>query len=54
MQWQVLDWNTRAAELYERIGGSILREWLTIRMIQPALGKFAVGEVSIDDASSKS
>ena len=44
MIWQVLDWNTRAAELYERIGGKFLREWLTIRMTQPELGKFASGE----------
>ena len=47
MVWQVLDWNTRAAKLYERIGGKIVKEWLTVRMIQPELGKFASGEISI-------
>ena len=51
MQWQVLDWNTRAVDLYKRIGGKILREWLTIRMIHPELGKFATGEVSMSDKS---
>ena len=54
MQWEVADWNTRAAKFYKRVGGVMLREWLKMRMIQPALGKFAIGEVSIDDASSKS
>lgn len=49
MQWQVLDWNTRAADLYERLGAKILREWLTIRLTPPELGKFASGEVSIDN-----
>jgi hypothetical protein len=44
MMWQVLDWNTRAAGLYERIGGKILKEWLAIRLIQPELGKFASAE----------
>ena len=51
MQWQVLDWNTRAADLYERIGGKILKEWLTIRMTQPILEKFASGEISINKTS---
>ena len=47
MQWQVLDWNTKAIDLYKRIGGVILKEWLTVRMTQPALSKFAAGEVSL-------
>ena len=54
LQWQVLDWNTRAADLYERIGGKCLKEWLTIRMTQPELGAFAAGKVSVDNASNKS
>ena len=46
MIWQVLDWNTRAAELYERIGGKILKELLTIKLVQPELGTFASRETS--------
>ena len=53
MQWQVLDWNTRATDLYERIGGKIQREWLTIKMAPPELGKFASGEISISNTSNK-
>ena len=53
MQWQVLDWNTRATKLYERIGGKVLNEWLTVRMIQPELGKLASGEVVFTKNSSK-
>ena len=45
MQWQVLDWNTEAMRLYERVGGKFLKEWLTIRMDQPTLAKFAAGQV---------
>ena len=44
MQWQVLDWNTEALKLYERMGGKCLRELLTIRMDKSALAKFAAGE----------
>ena len=47
MQWQVLDWNTRAKDLYERIGGEVLPEWLTMRMTRPQLEKFAEGEISL-------
>jgi GNAT superfamily N-acetyltransferase len=31
-QWQVLDWNVDAIRFYERIGGRVLREWLTVRV----------------------
>lgn len=44
MVWQVLDWNTKATELYERLGGSVLKEWLTIRMCKDNLQKFAAGD----------
>ena len=46
MIWQVLDWNTRATELYQRLGGKVLKEWLTVRMTQPELGKFASGQTT--------
>lgn len=41
MVWQVLDWNTRALELYERIGGQCEKEWLTVRMYEPKITEFA-------------
>ena len=41
MQWQVLDWNTKALDLYERLSGECVREWLTVRMYRPNLLKFA-------------
>ncbi len=40
MVWQVLDSNTKAFDLYERIGGKCLREWLTIRMDKKEMEKF--------------
>ena len=33
MQWQVLDWNTPSIEFYERLGGKIMKEWLTVRLV---------------------
>ena len=44
MQWQVLDWNTEALRLYEKLGGKYLPEWFTIRMDRPTLAKFAAGQ----------
>lgn len=44
MQWQVLDWNTKAIDFYERIGGKCLKEWLTIRMDKESLTNFAQGK----------
>ena len=46
MVWQVLDWNTRATELYERLGGSVVKEWLTVRMYADSLRIFAAGDQS--------
>ena len=41
MMWIVLDWNSRAIDFYERIGASIEREWLTVKMEKAVLTKFA-------------
>ena len=43
MMWIVLDWNTRAINFYEKIGASIEKEWLTVKMEAVALDKFAGG-----------
>ena len=44
MAWQVLDWNTKAMDLYKRLGGEHMEEWLTVRMSKDTLTKFANGE----------
>ena len=31
-EWCVLDWNTNAIDLYEKMGGEILGEWRIVRM----------------------
>lgn len=41
MMWIVLDWNSRAIDFYERIGASVEKEWLTVKMEAAALAKFA-------------
>ena len=49
MQWQVLDWNTKAIGFYESIGGAVVKEWLTVHMRHPELGRFAAGEMSVNN-----
>lgn len=44
MRWQVLDWNTPAIEFYEALGGHIMKEWLTVRLMGTALERLAQGE----------
>jgi GNAT superfamily N-acetyltransferase len=44
MRWQVLDWNTPAIEFYEALGGYIMKEWLTVRLMGTALERLAEGE----------
>ena len=44
MAWQVLDWNTKAMDLYRRVGGQHMKEWLNVRMTKDTLTKFANGE----------
>ena len=41
--WQVLDWNEPAIAFYEKLGASIQREWLTVRMEGEALARLARG-----------
>ena len=41
MMWIVLDWNQKAIDFYDKIGGSIEKEWLTVKMEAAALSKFA-------------
>ena len=45
MKYQVLDWNTRAINLYKKLGGEIYPELLTMRMYRDDITKLAVSEV---------
>ena len=40
--WQVLDWNEPAIAFYEKLGASVLREWLPVRLEGDSLGALAV------------
>lgn len=37
MEWQALDWNTNAIRFYERMGGHLLKEWVSFRMDERAI-----------------
>jgi len=39
-EWSVLDWNTRAIELYEKMGATVMPDWRTCRMTGEALERF--------------
>lgn len=41
MRWQVLDWNQPAIDFYESLGGVILKEWLTVRLMGEPLQRLA-------------
>ena len=34
MNWQVLDWNTNAIQLYERIGGVVDKETIFVKFAE--------------------
>ena len=46
MKWQVMGWNTKAVRFYERIGGEFKKDWLTVKLSEPGLGKLASGDNS--------
>jgi GNAT superfamily N-acetyltransferase len=39
--WQVLDWNEPSIAFYEKLGASIQRQWLTVRLEGDELSSFA-------------
>lgn len=41
MRWQVLEWNEPALKFYETLGASIMDEWETMRLMEPALSRLA-------------
>lgn len=43
MEWVVLNWNSSAIAVYDRIGGEPLNEWTTYRLTGQALADYAAG-----------
>jgi GNAT superfamily N-acetyltransferase len=41
MRWQVLDWNQPAIDFYDSLGGQMLKEWITVRLMGEPLKKLA-------------
>jgi GNAT superfamily N-acetyltransferase len=41
MRWQVLDWNTPAIDFYQALGGKLMKEWLTVRLMGEPLRALA-------------
>ncbi|KAL5476173.1 hypothetical protein EMCRGX_G026087 [Ephydatia muelleri] len=50
MNWQVLDWNTKAIDFYKRMGAKTLKEWLSIRMDRYALKAFTEADDHVGPA----
>lgn len=42
MEWAVLDWNSRAADFYERLGARRMADWTVFRCDGPALQRLAL------------
>jgi len=40
MIWEVLDRNARAIELYQRMGGTVNKEWLPVQMNKKSIQEF--------------
>lgn len=41
MRWQVLEWNEPALKFYDTLGATIMDEWETMRLMEPALARLA-------------
>ncbi len=41
MRWQVLKWNEPALKFYNTLGATIMDEWETMRLMEPALSRLA-------------
>lgn len=40
LEWNVLDWNTPAIDLYEKSGAEILKEWLLVRLDENGIANY--------------
>ena len=45
MDWQVLDWNSRAINLYNKVRGVHLKEWMNYRLRKTEMVAFAEGSI---------
>lgn len=45
LEWNVLDWNTPAVELYEKSGANILKEWLLVRLDEKGIADYIEGKL---------
>lgn len=43
-EWSVLDWNQRAIDFYEAMGGEILEEWRVVRVNRGGIERLAPSE----------
>jgi GNAT superfamily N-acetyltransferase len=43
MEWNCLDWNTKAQELYEKLGARRLSEWIYYRLEREAIERLTAG-----------
>jgi GNAT superfamily N-acetyltransferase len=39
--WQVLEWNTPAIDFYRSLGATMMEDWETMRVMEPALSQLA-------------
>ena len=46
MSWEVLDWNVDAIRLYKKIGGTLVHDWLCVRLVEDDLKRFAAAETN--------
>jgi RimJ/RimL family protein N-acetyltransferase len=46
VEWDVLDWNSRAIEFYEKTGAIMHKEWNAVKMYEKQLATY-VDEISV-------
>src|SRR5438552_17662732 len=49
MEWTCLDWNTKAQQVYQRIGARQLAEWYLYRLTREGMEKFLAADNPPDD-----
>ncbi len=52
LEWSVLDWNQRAIDLYEHLGGHLLPGWRIVRLEGTRIGALAEGASDIPRTDS--
>ena len=45
MRWQVLDWNQPAIDFYDSLGGKMLKEWITVRLMGEPLKELPASSI---------